>query len=70
LALLDDQRARRFARRKGIRVTGTLGILLKAKQSGRLKLIQPLVDRLEGLGFRLDPLTRKHVLDLSGEGDL
>lgn len=36
----DDMRARRFAEERGIRVTGTLGILIKTTQKGILKLSQ------------------------------
>jgi predicted nucleic acid-binding protein len=67
LALLDDAVARRYARFLGISFTGTLGVLLKAKQSGYLPNIAPLLDRLESLRFRLAPATRQAVLTLAGE---
>jgi uncharacterized protein len=65
LALLDDALARRYARFLGISFTG--GVLLKAKQSGYLPNIAPLLDRLESLRFRLDPATRQAMLSLAGE---
>ena len=65
--MLDDASARRQARLLGIPVTGTLGMLLKAKQIGRLAEIRPIVDRLESLHFFLDPNTRKIVLKIAGE---
>ena len=34
--VMDDQEARRFANRCGLRAIGTLGILLAAKQNGRI----------------------------------
>ncbi len=34
LVILDDSFARRFARRLGLSLTGTLGLLLKAKENG------------------------------------
>lgn len=67
LVLLDDSLARRQARLLNVAFTGTLGLLLKAKESGRLPAIRPVVDLLEALGFRLDPKTRLAVLSLSGE---
>lgn len=67
LVLLDDALARRYARLLGIRLTGTLGVLLKAKQSGYLPAVAPILDRLEALGFRLNPSTRTEVLKLAGE---
>ena len=67
LALLDDGLARHFARRLEIRCTGTLGILLKAKQEGHLKTVSPTIQRLEELGFRLDSTTKATVLRLADE---
>lgn len=68
LALLDDGLARRYARFLGIKFTGTLGILLKAKQNGYLSRIEPILNQLELLKFRLDTATRSSVLKLAGEG--
>lgn len=67
LALLDDRRARRFADLLGIRYTGTLGLLMKAKQAGRLDRLTPVCDRLIECGFRLRAETRRAVLTMTGE---
>lgn len=67
LALLDDKLARRMARHLGVRFTGTLGVLLRAKAAGHLETIRPVVDQLHSLGFRLDPITRGAVLALAKE---
>ena len=67
LVILDDARARRCATVLGLRYPGTLGVLLKAKQVSAIGSIRPLVERLEQLGFRLHPATRKSCLDLAGE---
>jgi len=67
LVLLDDALARLHARRLGLRLTGTLGILLKGKQSGLLTEIRPILDKLEIKGFRLDKKTRFAVMKLAQE---
>ena len=67
LVVLDDALARRVARRLDLALTGTLGLLLKAKQAGRIARLEPLLERLEALNFRLDPYTRLSVLRLAGE---
>ena len=67
LALLDDAMARRQARVLGINFTGTLGVLLRAKQAGLLSEIAPVVEELDRLEFRLDTKTRAAVLKLAGE---
>jgi predicted nucleic acid-binding protein len=67
LIILDDSFARQFARRLGLSLTGTLGVLLRAKANGRIDLVEPLLDRLEDLHFRLDRSTRAKVLAMAGE---
>ena len=67
LALLDDGLARRYARLLGIPFTGTLGVLLKAKSTGHLTRLSPVLDRLEALRFRFDAQTRAEVLKLANE---
>jgi uncharacterized protein len=67
LAILDDSLARAYAKQLNISFTGTLGILLKAKQAGHISTIKPLLNQLDALGFRLDTRTRQSVLQMSGE---
>jgi len=67
LVILDDSFARRFAQRLELPLTGTLGLLLKGKEMGRIDLVKPLLDRLEALHFRLDQRTRADVLTVAGE---
>ncbi len=67
VAVLDDGLGRRIAQAIGVRFTGTLGILLAAKRSGRILSVRPLMDQLQGLGFRLSPRTRGIVLSRAGE---
>lgn len=69
LVIIDDALARRYARLLGVRMTGTLGLLIKAKHMGRIKAVAPVIDRLDASGFRLDPNTRLSVLDIAGEAD-
>jgi hypothetical protein len=67
LVLLDDALARRYARQLNVVFTGTLGVLLKAKQSGYIEKVAPVLDQLDALHFRLDPATRSAVLRLADE---
>jgi len=67
LLILDDALARRFAQRFQLAMTGTLGLLLRAKQIGRVERVEPFLDRLEALHFRLDEGTRASVLQIAGE---
>lgn len=67
LLILDDGLARKHARLLGVTLTGTLGVLLKAKQTGHLNAVEPVLDQLEALGFHLDAATRASVLKLAQE---
>jgi uncharacterized protein len=67
LVVLDDAMARQYAKVLGVRLTGTLGVLLKAKEVGSLPSIAPVLDKLQALRFRIDPATRDAVLRLAGE---
>ena len=67
LVILDDALARRFAQRLNLPLTGTLGLLLKAKQQKRIERVGPYLRRLEALRFRLDASTRGAVLELANE---
>jgi predicted nucleic acid-binding protein len=67
VVILDDALARRTAETLGIRLTGTLGILLDAKRAGLLDVLMPWLDKLQALRFRLHPATRAAVLKLAGE---
>jgi predicted nucleic acid-binding protein len=65
--ILDDHRARAVGRRLGLQVSGTIGILLKAKQENVIPAIRPLVAALEASGFYLSESLKEEVLQLAGE---
>ena len=67
VVVLDDALARRVAQTLGIRLTGTLGLLLAAKRAGLIPAVQAILDTLQDLRFRLAPHTRAAVLRLAGE---
>jgi len=46
IILIDDLKARKFAKIKGLRIIGTIGILLEAKKEGLIKEIKPLISEL------------------------
>ncbi|MCP4426269.1 MAG: DUF3368 domain-containing protein [Chloroflexi bacterium] len=67
LVILDERLGRRHAQRLGLTVTGTLGVLLKAKQQGVIAEIKPLIEQLQRGGIRLGrPLVAK-TLRLANE---
>jgi predicted nucleic acid-binding protein len=67
LILMDDGLARAHAPVLGLRITGTLGVILRAKREGRISALAPLLKQLQDEGFRIAVATRAEVLRLAGE---
>jgi uncharacterized protein len=65
--LCDDADARAEAMRRGLQVTGTLGVLLRAKREGRLARVAPVVLRMAALGMHVAAPLLAEVLELAGE---
>jgi len=67
ILILDDLNARRVAEKLEINITGTLGILLLAKEKKLIKSIKPLMEELMKGGFRISDELYENMLDLAGE---
>lgn len=65
--MLDDGLGRQLARSQGLRVTGTLGVLVEAKRAGLIPLVMPLVARLRNAGFRMSATLEAAIARLAGE---
>jgi predicted nucleic acid-binding protein len=67
LLILDDRLGRRIARLSGVTYTGTLGVLLKAKQVGLLPSVAPVIEQLQETTMHLTPELIEMVLKDAGE---
>ena len=67
LVIIDERLARLHAKRLGLTLTGTLGVLLRAKQLGHVKAVAPLIDRLRQGGIHLSDVVVAEVLALADE---
>ena len=65
--VLDDRRARDLAQRLGLKIIGTVGILVRAKRSGLLPWIKPLLNELTETGFHLSEDLKREALRMAGE---
>jgi predicted nucleic acid-binding protein len=54
-AILDDRAARNCASSLGIKVIGTIGLVLLAKKDGILSQVKPVLRQIEESGFRITP---------------
>ena len=53
LVIIDERKARREAQRMGLQVTGTIGVLLLAKEKGLIDAIKPSIAELQAHGLYL-----------------
>jgi predicted nucleic acid-binding protein len=62
IVVLDDYKARRIARHLGLKVTGTLGVIIKAKHLGIIKSIKPILTKISTTDFRISEELLKQAL--------
>ncbi|MGH2536535.1 MAG: DUF3368 domain-containing protein [Candidatus Promineifilaceae bacterium] len=67
LVIIDERLGRLHARRLGFAVTGTLGVLLRAKQEGLIGEVRPLIHELQRQGIRLSHTVIQRALALAKE---
>jgi predicted nucleic acid-binding protein len=67
LIILDDRLAREVAKMRNLRITGTAGVLVKAKQEGYIPAVAPLLNKLMELDFRLSDAVKASILEMAQE---
>jgi len=68
LMLIDEREGREVARRLGLRLTGTLGILMRAKLDGSLTSLKDVINELQiNHAFSLAPALVERALREVGE---
>ena len=67
LVIINELKARRYAQRIGLQVTGTIGVLLLAKETGLIDAIKPIIAELQALGLYLSSALIDQALQLAGE---
>ncbi len=67
LLLLDDLKARKLAARLNFRITGTLGVIHRAKQMKIIDKVKPLIDKLMLTDFRVADNIIEEILRLNNE---
>ena len=66
---IDETAGRRVAKQMGLSLTGSLGILLRAKREGYPLLIQEAIERMTNRGIRLSNTIIAAALKQAGEGN-
>lgn len=67
LTILDETLGRYHAKHAGLKITGTHGVLLKAKKSGFVTEIKPLLRRLKDKGIWLSDDLIEKIITLTDE---
>ena len=68
LLLIDETDGRAAAKNLGVRVTGTIGVLVRARQEGHLAALRPLLDQMiVGTQFRISRELYERTLRECGE---
>jgi predicted nucleic acid-binding protein len=67
LIIIDDLKGRRYAEQLGLKITGTLGVIIDAKLQGIIPSIRPILEEIKGTNFRLTPDLEQKALTKAKE---
>lgn len=67
LLIIDEIKGRKAAKEMGIPVTGSLGVLIAAKNKGHLKAVKPIIDKIQKTNFRISKELIDRVLEKVNE---
>ena len=65
--LIDDNRAKKYASLNGVKVIGSLGVLIKAKEKGHIEIIKPFLDEIQKSEVYISKKLIEKVLEICGE---
>jgi predicted nucleic acid-binding protein len=67
LIALDDLKAKKVAKSLHLKITGSLGILVKAKAQGHLEKLLPVLQQVQQTDFRISENIVRKILATVGE---
>jgi predicted nucleic acid-binding protein len=67
--ILDERKGRIVAKRLNLKVTGTVGLIVKAKEAGFIASGKAVLTQLEAHGFWLSEKLKRQILARMGESD-
>jgi predicted nucleic acid-binding protein len=67
ILIIDDRDARGIASRLGLRLTGTIGVLIAAKEAGVLPTINPILEKIQTTDFHISQAVLLEALRAAGE---
>lgn len=67
LLIIDDLKGRNLAQTLGIKITGTFGVILEAKLSGKINSVKPLLAKIKETDFHFSQEIEKKILAKANE---
>lgn len=67
LLIIDEIKGRKAAKEMGISVTGSLGVLVEAKNQGHIRKIKPLIEKIQKTNFRISEELIEQVFNIVNE---
>ncbi len=67
ILILDDFKARKIAQQLGLTITGTIGVIVKAKLIGKIPSIKPYLDKIKITNFRISSEIEEQALKEANE---
>ena len=65
--ILDDKRARQIAKQFDLPITGTVGVIVRAKERGFVSAVEPVLNELRAVGFAISDRLKAEALRLARE---
>ena len=65
--ILDDFKTRKIAHHLGLTVTGTIGVIIKAKVDGIIPSVKSILEKIKQTDFRLTEEIEKQALNEAEE---
>ncbi len=67
LLIIDEKKGRAIAKKLGLRITGTLGIIVKGKELGIISSVKEILEKLEKFDFWISESLKNKILTKVGE---
>ena len=67
LLIIDERKGRKVAKEMKIEIIGSLGVLVKAKETGAIESVKEVLDLIDKTNFRISNSIKEQVLKKAGE---